>query len=55
LTITSERSIFNYMVEHDSPQLDVIFRALGDSTRRGMLASLALGEKSVGELPSRSR
>ena len=28
----------------------MIFRALGDSTRRGMLANLALGEKSVGEL-----
>lgn len=38
------------MVENDSPQLDVVFRALGDATRRGMLASLALGEKSIGEL-----
>lgn len=38
------------MVEHDSPNLDIVFRALGDATRRGMLASLALGEKSIGEL-----
>lgn len=38
------------MVEHDSSRLDTIFHALGDPTRRGMLASLALGEKSVGEL-----
>lgn len=38
------------MVEHDSLQLDTVFHALGDATRRGMLASLALGEKSVGEL-----
>ena len=38
------------MVEHDSPRLDIVFRALGDATRRGMLASLALGEKSIGEL-----
>lgn len=38
------------MVEHGSPNLDIVFRALGDSTRRGMLASLALGEKSIGEL-----
>jgi DNA-binding transcriptional ArsR family regulator len=38
------------MVENDSLQLDIVFRALGDATRRGMLASLALGEKSVGEL-----
>ncbi len=38
------------MVEHDSPRLDDIFQALADPTRRGMLARLALGEKSVGEL-----
>ena len=38
------------MVELDSPHLDLVFRALGDATRRGMLASLALGEKSIGEL-----
>lgn len=35
------------MVEN---QLDVTFQALADPTRRGMLASLALGEKSIGEL-----
>ena len=40
------------MVECDSPRLDTIFHALGDPTRRGMLANLALGEKSVGELAS---
>ena len=38
------------MVESDSPQLDIVFHALSDATRRGMLASLALGERSVGEL-----
>ena len=42
--------IFNHMVKHDSRQLDTVFRALGDVTRRGMLASLCLGEKSIGEL-----
>ena len=31
-------------------RLDITFRALADPTRRGMLASLALGEKSIGEL-----
>ena len=31
-------------------RLDTIFHALADPTRRGMLASLALGDKSVGEL-----
>src|SRR4029078_8521468 len=35
------------MVEN---RLDVTFHALADPTRRGMLASLALGDKSVGEL-----
>ena len=30
--------------------LDATFHALADPTRRGMLATLALGEKSVGEL-----
>ena len=40
------------MVEHDSLRLDTVFQALADPTRRGMLASLALGEKSVGELGS---
>jgi len=38
------------MVESDSLRLDTIFHALADPTRRGMLANLALGEKSVGEL-----
>jgi DNA-binding transcriptional ArsR family regulator len=31
-------------------RLDSTFHALSDPTRRGMLASLALGEKSIGEL-----
>jgi DNA-binding transcriptional ArsR family regulator len=31
-------------------RLDTTFHALSDPTRRGMLASLALGEKSIGEL-----
>ena len=31
-------------------RLDATVRALSDPTRRGMLASLALGDKSVGEL-----
>ena len=38
------------MVEFDSPRLDTVFHALGDPTRRGMLANLALGQKSIGEL-----
>jgi DNA-binding transcriptional ArsR family regulator len=35
------------MVEN---RLDTTFQALSDPTRRGMLANLALGEKSIGEL-----
>ena len=35
------------MVEN---HLDTVFHALGDPTRRGMLATLALGDKSIGEL-----
>jgi DNA-binding transcriptional ArsR family regulator len=50
LTIVFGESTFNHMVDNDSPQLDTVFRALGDATRRGMLASLSLGEKSIGEL-----
>lgn len=35
------------MVEN---RLDMTFHALADPTRRGMLANLALGAKSIGEL-----
>ena len=31
-------------------ELDTVFHALADPTRRGMLATLALGERSIGEL-----
>src|SRR4051794_26094540 len=31
-------------------RLNITFSALADPTRRGMLASLAVGEKSIGEL-----
>jgi DNA-binding transcriptional ArsR family regulator len=37
------------MVEHES-QLDTIFHALGDVTRRRMIGSLAHGERTVGQL-----
>lgn len=40
-------TILNLMVEQ---RLDATFTALADPTRRGMLADLMLGEKSVGEL-----
>src|SRR5436305_12803803 len=38
------------MVELQSPQLDAIFHALGDATRRQMLRELAAGERTVGQL-----
>jgi DNA-binding transcriptional ArsR family regulator len=38
------------MVEYDSDQLDAVFHALADPTRRAMLRSLAGSEQSVSEL-----
>jgi DNA-binding transcriptional ArsR family regulator len=38
------------MVEWESPQMDLVFRALGDSTRRQMLRDLAQGERSISTL-----
>jgi len=38
------------MVEQNAHRLDALFHALSDPTRRGMLADLALKQRSVGEL-----
>jgi DNA-binding transcriptional ArsR family regulator len=38
------------MVDFSQNPLDMIFHALGDETRRRMLADLAQGERTVGEL-----
>ena len=38
------------MVELLAPELDSVFHALGDATRRRMLRELADGERSVGQL-----
>jgi DNA-binding transcriptional ArsR family regulator len=38
------------MVELLPPQLDTVFHALGDATRRAMLRELASGERTVGQL-----
>jgi len=38
------------MVELETPQLDAVFHALGDPTRRRMLNHLAIGERTVGQL-----
>ncbi len=42
--------IFNHMVKYQSEALDDVFSALADPTRRAILARLAEGESSVGEL-----
>ena len=38
------------MVKYENPALDAVFAALADSTRRGILESLAGGELAVSEL-----
>ncbi|TNE62249.1 MAG: transcriptional regulator [Alphaproteobacteria bacterium] len=38
------------MVDNISHRLDATFHALADPTRRGMLATLALGDRTVGAL-----
>ena len=38
------------MVELQTPQLDTVFHALGDATRRRMLRELADGERTVSQL-----
>jgi DNA-binding transcriptional ArsR family regulator len=38
------------MVELETPELDTVFHALGDATRRRMLRELAGGERTVGQL-----
>jgi DNA-binding transcriptional ArsR family regulator len=50
LTHHEGASKFNLMVESETPQLDSVFRALGDATRRRMLFELAKGERTVGQL-----
>ena len=38
------------MVENEAAQLDAVFHALSDATRRAMLHTLSTGERSIGEL-----
>jgi DNA-binding transcriptional ArsR family regulator len=38
------------MVELEAPQLDTVFHALGDATRRRMLRELTSGERTVSQL-----
>src|SRR5260370_6781106 len=50
LTFRLRLLIFTHMVELQAPQLDSVFHALGDATRRQMLRDLASGERTVGQL-----
>lgn len=43
-------SILNLMVEFQTLQMDTVFHALGDATRRQMLRDLSRGERTVGQL-----
>ena len=42
--------MFNQMVDYQTLQMNAVFHALGDATRRRMLRDLARGERTVGEL-----
>ena len=42
--------MFNLMVELQAPELDAVFHALSDATRRQKLHQLASGERTVGQL-----
>lgn len=42
--------IFNRMVDQNAQDLNTVFHALGDATRRRMLADLALGDRTVSQL-----
>ena len=42
--------MFNHMVANETPALDAAFHALAHPARRAMLAMLARGDRTVGEL-----
>jgi DNA-binding transcriptional ArsR family regulator len=42
--------MLNHMVEFSEPQIDTVFQALSDATRRQMLMTLAASEQTVGQL-----
>src|SRR5687768_5141542 len=55
LTGARPSTIFNHVVEQRGAELDVIFRALGDHTRRAMLERLVRGEQTVTDLAAPHR
>ena len=50
LTEHDQRFILNHMVEYTHQDLDAIFHALADPTRRAMLRTLASDDRTVSEL-----
>lgn len=52
MTLDRRTVTINHMVNYSAAALDATFSALSDPTRRAILARLALGESSVGELAS---
>jgi DNA-binding transcriptional ArsR family regulator len=50
LTADGFRATFNHMVKSSAVQLDSVFHALADPTRRQILRGLASNEKTVGEI-----
>jgi DNA-binding transcriptional ArsR family regulator len=50
LTIYRLHAILNHMVELSPAELDGVFHALADPTRRAMLRQLSAQERTVGEL-----
>lgn len=50
MTPSKKQATFNLMVKYNTAQIDATFSALGDATRREILARLARGSTSVTEL-----
>ena len=50
MQIFSKADILNHMVQYRAERLDRVFRALSDSTRRGILLQLERGPVGVNEL-----
>jgi DNA-binding transcriptional ArsR family regulator len=50
LTGTTASWKFNHMVEYQSMQLDAVFKAVSDPTRRAILARLALADARVTDI-----
>ncbi len=50
MTIAKLSLIFTHMVEYQSTQLDAVFKAVADPTRRAILARLALADARVTDI-----